>query len=190
MKRVSVVTVRRVPLANDCRTVLMLVRRGFETTLLSGAVGIVSILFVSMLWHGRSSALEQHAQQPSAAAKLTFDTDVALWTVSIKPGRTEDFEKVLTKLRDALLESEKPERKQQAAGWKVMRIGKPLPDGNIVYVHIINPVVPGADYSVMQTLYDEVPEERQALYELYRGAFAQNLSLATGTVVLDMSKAE
>jgi hypothetical protein len=168
----------------------MLVRRGFELTLLYGAVGILSILFVSMLWHDRGSALEQHAQQPPAAAGLAFDGDVALWTVSIKPGRSDEFEKVLTKLRDGLLQSEKPERKQQAAGWKVMRISKPLPDGNIVYVHIINPVVRGADYSVMQTLYDEFPEERQALYELYRGAFAQNLSLATGTVVLDMSKAE
>jgi hypothetical protein len=175
---------------NDCRTVLLLVRRGFETTLLSGAVGIVSILFVSMLWDGRGSAVEQHAQQPAAGVGLTLEGDVALWTVSIKPDRTAHFEKVLTKLRDALSGSEKPERRRQAAGWRVMRIGKPLPDGNIAYVHIINPVVPGADYSVMQTLYDEFPEERQALYELYRGAFAQNLSLATGTVVLDMSKAE
>ena len=32
------------------------------------------------------------------------------------------------------------------------------------------------------------PDEGQALYELYRGAFVQNLSLATGHVVLDMSK--
>jgi hypothetical protein len=40
----------------------------------------------------------------------------------------------------------------------------------------------------MQTLYDAFPDERQALYELYRGAFVQNLSLATGHIVLDMSK--
>ena len=41
----------------------------------------------------------------------------------------------------------------------------------------------------MQLLYEAFPDERQALYDLYRGAFAQNLSLATGPVVVDMSKA-
>jgi hypothetical protein len=34
-------------------------------------------------------------------------------------------------------------------------------------------------------LYEAYPEERQGLYELYRGAFAQNLSLATGTIVAE-----
>lgn len=52
-----------------------------------------------------------------------------------------------------------------------MRLEKPLPDGNVAYVHVINPVVADADYAVMQALYDAFPEERQALYEFYRGAF-------------------
>jgi hypothetical protein len=68
-----------------------------------------------------------------------------------------------------------------------MKIAKPMPDGNIAYVHIVNPVVAGADYTIMQTLYDAYPEERQALYELYRGAFAQNLSLANGTIAVDLA---
>ena len=51
------------------------------------------------------------------------------------------------------------------------------------------PVVPDADYTVMQILYDELPDQRQALYDLYRGAFAKNLSLATGVTVADMSAA-
>jgi hypothetical protein len=71
-----------------------------------------------------------------------------------------------------------------------MRIDKPMPDGNIAYVHIIQPVIAGADYAIMQTLSDAFPDDRQTLYELYRGAFAQNLSLATGHIVLDLSKSE
>ena len=46
----------------------------------------------------------------------------------------------------------------------------------------------GTDYAIMQTLYDAFPEERQTLYDLYRGAFAQNVSLATGNVVLDLGQ--
>jgi hypothetical protein len=129
---------------------------------------------------GQAGAQEA-AQQ--AAPKLTFEGDTALWTVAIKPDKTADFEKIISKLHEGLAKSEKPERKQQATGWKVMKLAKPLPDGNIAYVHIINPVVPGADYTVMQALYELWPEERQALYELYRGAFAANLSLAVGNMV-------
>jgi hypothetical protein len=68
-----------------------------------------------------------------------------------------------------------------------MKVAKPLPDGNIAYVHIVNPVVKGADYTIMQALYDAYPDERTALYELYRGAFAQSLALATGSIPVDLS---
>jgi hypothetical protein len=129
---------------------------------------------------------EQTAQH--SAQKFTLNGELALWTVAIKPDKTADFENVMARLRQALTTSTDPVRQKQAAGWKVMKLDKPLPDGNIAYVHVINPVVPGADYTVMQALYDAYPNERQQLYEMYRGAFAQNLSLAAGNVVLDMSK--
>ncbi|MGH9349283.1 MAG: hypothetical protein ACRD26_18665 [Vicinamibacterales bacterium] len=124
---------------------------------------------------------QEAAQQ--AAPKLTFEGDTALWTVAIKPDKTADFEKIIAKLHEGLNKSESAERRQQAVGWKVMKQAKPLQDGNIAYVHIINPVVPGADYTVMQALYDMFPDERQALYETYRGAFAATLGLAVGNMV-------
>ncbi len=130
----------------------------------------------------------QAAQQASTPQqKLTFDGDTALWTVAIKPDKTADFEQVMKKVHEALSKSSDPQRQQQAAGWKVMRIAKPLADGNVAYVHIVQPVVSGADYTIMQILYDAFPDERQKLYELYRGAFAQNLSLATGAIAVASS---
>jgi hypothetical protein len=65
-----------------------------------------------------------------------------------------------------------------------------MPDGSIAYVHMINPVVHGADYTILQILYDEFPDERQALYDLYRGSFAKNLSLVSGAIVVDLSKSQ
>lgn len=143
--------------------------------LLAGALALVPAF-------SQGHAAAQEAAQP-AAPKLTFEGDTALWTVAIKPDKTADFEKIVAKLHEGLVKSEKPERKQQASGWRVMKLAKPLPDGNVAYVHIINPVVPGADYTVMQALYELWPDERQALYEMYRGAFAANLSLAVGNMV-------
>lgn len=129
------------------------------------------------------------AQEAQAAQKITFEGDTALWTVAIRPEKTADFEKIIAKLHEGLNKSENAERRQQAQGWRVMKLAKPLPDGNIAYVHIINPVVPGADYAVMQALYDMYPEERLALYEMYRAAFAANLSLAVGNMVNTSSQA-
>jgi hypothetical protein len=124
----------------------------------------------------------QDAPAP-APPKLTFQGDTALWSVAILPEKTADFEQVMRHLHDALAHSSQPARQQQANGWKVVRLSTPLPDGNVVYVHVVHPVVPGADYTVMQILYDEMPDRRQELYDLYRGAFAKNLSLAMGTTL-------
>lgn len=143
----------------------------------------VVMLSMSLMLASSSGAWAQTAAPPP----FTLDGRSALWTVSIRPDKTADFERVMNKLQEGLLKSEKPERRQQAAGWKVLKVDKPMPDGNIAYVHVINPVVPKADYAIMDILYDEFPDERQSLYELYRGAFAANLSLATGSVVADMT---
>jgi hypothetical protein len=140
-----------------------------------------------------TGVIAQAPQETAAPAaepqKLTFDGDVALWTVAIKPDKTADFERVMQRLREALMNSDVPERQVQGKGWKVMRMSKPLPDGNIAYVHVISPVVRGADYTIMQTLYDELADERQQLYELYRGAFVRNLGLGLGDVAVDMAAA-
>lgn len=134
---------------------------------------------------GGAATTQDAAGKEDSSHKFTLDGQAALWTVAIRPDKTADFERVLAKLREALLKSDKPERRQQAQGWTVLRLMTPLPDGNVAYVHDVRPVVPGADYSVMQILYDAFPDERQALYKSYRGAFVKNVALATGEVVMD-----
>src|SRR5262245_58487098 len=142
------------------------------------------LVLPSALGHASLRGQQDNASTPG----LTFEGDTALWTMAIKADKTADFEKVMNRLRDALTQSNDPRRKQQAAGWRVMKIGKPLPDGTIAYVHIIHPVDAGADYTIMKMLYDAFPDERQSLYDSYRGAFDKNLSLATGSIAIDMTK--
>ena len=152
---------------------------GFTST----RVAIVAFAALVAVIASNRIQIAAQSSQPATQQKLTFDGEVALWTVAIRPDRATDFERILAKLREGLAKSANPQRRQQLAGWTVMKIEKPLPDGNLAYVHIIDPVVPGADYTVMQTLYDEFPNERQELYDLYRAAFAQHLSLAVGSVI-------
>lgn len=135
-------------------------------------------------------AFSQNGFAQQAPQKLTFDGDAVIWMVTVKPDKTADFEAVLASLKDALMKSDTPEAKQQAAGWKVVKGLKPQPDGTIVYTHVISPVVKGADYSVLQNIYTVVkdPTEQRALYDKYAGAFAATLLQVPFTMVTDFSK--
>src|SRR5687768_17673766 len=74
------------------------------------------------------------AQDPPKSNALTFDGDTAILTVAIKPDKTADFEQIMKDVSAALMKSEKPERKQQAAGWKIVKSATPMKDGNVVYM--------------------------------------------------------
>jgi len=55
--------------------------------------------------------------------------------------------------------------------------------------HVITPV-PGADYNILQVLYATFkdPAEQKELYDMYRGAFAANLGISSGSIAADLSK--
>ena len=127
--------------------------------------------------------------QAAAPQKFTMDGELALWSVAINGDKTADYEKILARVKEVLGKSSAPEAKQQLAGWKVMKMAKPMPDGKVIYTHVINPVA-GADYNILQVLYTTItdPTEQKTLYDMYRGAFGSNLSRASGSVVLDMAK--
>src|SRR4029079_4341705 len=82
-----------------------------------------------------------------------------------------DFEVVLNKLKEALTKSEKPERKQQAAGWKIFKSSQ-LAQGNAVYIMRIDPVVKGQEYDITRLIAEVFPVEVQELFAKYKEAFA------------------
>jgi len=131
----------------------------------------------------------QNAFAQAAPVKFTMDGELSLWSVAINADKTADYEKILARVKEVLGQSSSADAKQQLAGWKVMKMAKPMPDGKIIYTHVITPV-PGADYNILQILYATIkdPTEQKAIYDQYRGAFSGNLSLASGGIVLDMSK--
>ena len=81
------------------------------------------------------------AAQPPAAQPnpFVFNSDAAMLTFFIKPDKAADFEKVMAKLHEALANSDKPERKQQAAGWKLYKAADPGPNGTVIYVNFLSP---------------------------------------------------
>ena len=106
----------------------------------------------------------------------------------IKPDKTADFEEVMGKLKEALRKSEKPERKQQAASWKIFKSPEPA-GANALYVFVIDPSVKGADYSVANILAEAFPAaEVNDLYQKYADAYAQGQNIVNLSLVEDLGK--
>jgi len=126
-----------------------------------------------------------HAQTPNARV---FSGGAGLILYTIKPGSTADFETVLNKAKEALTKSEKPERKQQAASWRVYKSDAAAANGNVTYVMIIDPAVKEADYNIVNILNEAFPAEIQALFKAYTEAFASGLIPINLVSVVDYGK--
>ena len=155
---------------------------------LSGLLLAGAIVMLPAFSQGHGAAFARQAA--AAPQKTTFTGDMVLWAFSVNPDKVADYDQVIAKLKEALMKSERPEAKQQLAGWKVVKNAMPNPDGSIVYVHTITPVVRDADYSITNLVYEvfKDPAEQKAFYDMYRGAVKQALFVIQGPVVSDFSK--
>jgi hypothetical protein len=112
---------------------------------------VVGALFAGIV-QGSQAAPAAQAEAPKASP-FAFPGDAAVFLITVKPDKTADFEMVMGKVKEALAKSEKPERKQQAAGWKVFRANEAPPNG-VIYMLITDPVAKGTDYSLQAILIE------------------------------------
>ena len=111
------------------------------------------------------------AAAPAAApAQRQFNQDGGIILHYILADKAADFEMAMQKVKEALLKSPKPERKQQAASWKVFKAG-PGPTGTVLYAFIIDPSLKNADYSIGAILVEGLGEEGRAIYQKYADAY-------------------
>jgi hypothetical protein len=114
-----------------------------------------------------------HAQTPAPAAPANqrlFNGDGGITLIYVKPDKTADFETSMGRVKEALMKSEKPERKQQGAGLKLFK-AVASPQGQI-YVLLADPSVKDVDYSVASILTDGLPTEARAIYDVYAASLA------------------
>jgi hypothetical protein len=146
------------------------------------AVGVLSATSVF------AQAAAPAAQAAAAPAPRVFASGAGMVLNFIKPDKTADFEDVIAKLKEALQKSAKPERKAQAATWKVYKSPDPAAGGNVLYVFLIDPSVKDADYTVSTILAEAFPQEVQALYTKYAAAYASGQNFVNLSVVADLGK--
>jgi hypothetical protein len=146
-------------------------------------------LFVGMLSASAAFAQAAPAAQAQAPTKRVFASDAGMVLNFIKADKTADFEAVMTKLKEALEKSDKPERKQQAASWKVFKSPDPAAGGNVLYVFLIVPAVKDADYTVSNILAEVYkPEELNVIYKQYAESYAQGQNIINLNLTTDFSK--
>jgi hypothetical protein len=115
-----------------------------------------------------------------------FSGEVGVVLHWINPDRTADFEMVIARLQQALASSGDPARRAQANGWKVFKcLDKTAVGDAVAYVFLIDRVVPGADYDVINVLAEAFPQEYANLARKYIDAYA-----ATGQNWLNLSLIE
>jgi len=116
-------------------------------------------------------AAGQTPATPPAATARTFTAPTGLLFNTVRPERVADFERVIGYLQSALEKSADPKDRAQAQGWRIFKAAEPGPGNTVLYVFVLDPTVPGADYGLGRILaeaYD--PTQLQEIWRLYTGA--------------------
>jgi hypothetical protein len=143
-------------------------------------LGIVVAAFsVGTVAAQAAPAAQAEAGKPSP---FMFAGDGALVLNYIKADKTADFEMVVGRIKEALAKSEKPERKSQAAGWKIFKAAEPGPGGSVLYVWVVDPVTKGTEYSVSQILTEGFPAEAAMLYKTLADSYSGQAIINLTTV--------
>ena len=131
---------------------------------------VVGLLSTTPVYAQQTAAPAPQAQ--AAKNPYVFATDGALLLNFIKPDKAADFDMIIGKLKEALGKSDKPERKAQAASWKIFKATEPGAGGAVIYVSVIHPAVKDADYTVSTILTEGFPAaEANELLKKYSEAF-------------------
>ena len=115
----------------------------------------------------------EEAEQPAG----TFEAPAGLILSYVKGEGSGDFERVMATLGEALAGSEDEERRELLSGWRLYRAREPGPEGEVLYVWLIDPAVAGADYAIPQLLGEALPHESQELFDAFSAAFGSGQAL-------------
>jgi hypothetical protein len=154
------------------------------------ACGTLAGMMSLLLAPAQAAAQQPAAQAQQAAVTTEFGPDGGFTLFFVKADKVAEFEGFMAKFKEALQKSEKPERKQQATGWKLFKSADPPAAGapGALYIFMIDPAVKGADYTIGNILFEAFPKEAAEIYKQFSGALAQGLSQVKLAIVLDFGK--
>ncbi|MGE4066558.1 MAG: hypothetical protein AB7H88_07245 [Vicinamibacterales bacterium] len=134
-----------------------------------------------------AAADPDQAPPTSDPAEVTFPGEAGMLLVPVKPDKTADYEAAIAALHEALHGSADPARRALAEGWVVFKAEEPDGKGNVLYVHVLRPVVAGADYRPSRLLDEALAAAPGELLGKYREAFAGPPTKLSLSVLADLA---
>jgi hypothetical protein len=119
------------------------------------------------------------APAPSATAARTFTAPVGILFNTVRADKAADFERLVASVRKTLESSTDPKLQAMAKGWQFHKAAEPGPGNSVLYVFIIDPVVPGEDYGLGRVLSSGSTDTvaLQEIWKLYTGSVTGGGSL-------------
>ena len=133
------------------------------------AAAAVAVMGMDTRAAGPQPPLRGAQTAPTSSKDYVFSTGAGMLFFYVKPDKSVEFEAVVTRLSEALDKTTDPVRKQQAAGWRILKSAE-LQTDSPVYVFVFDPAVVGADYDPVKVLSDGAPADLQALYAQLKDA--------------------
>jgi hypothetical protein len=119
------------------------------------------------------------APAPSVTAARTFAAPVGILFNTVRADKAVDFERLVSSVRKTLESSTDPKLQAMAKGWHFHKAAEPGPGNSVLYVFIIDPVVPGEDYGLGRVLSSGSTDTAslQEIWKLYTGSVTGGGSL-------------
>ena len=149
------------------------------------AGGLLAFWAVAVVGSRSAPALQAGQAKPEAPDALVFTSDRMLVSVRVAEAYATDFEVTMGKVKEVLARSDKPERKQQAAHWKLLKVGAPQ-DGIVTYFYLLERVVKGATYDPFKILAEGLPPDQVGALFQKVGPGLKGVSAAPLDLVVNM----
>lgn len=125
--------------------------------------------------------------QAAAPSAFMYPGGGAVIINLIKPDKTSDWEGVMQKIKEGMQQSDKPERKAQAASWKIYKGAAPI-NNSTVYFWVIEGAAKDSDYSVSKLMQELFPKEAVDLYKTYSDCYVSPHQIFQMSLVNDFAK--
>lgn len=106
---------------------------------------------------------------PATAPARSFTAEAGLLFFQVVPAREPDFLRFIAYVRDALAKTTNTTFRQQASGLTIHRALEAGPNGDALYVFVMNPAVPCVDYAlgpILNEVYSD-PAQLGEIFKLY-----------------------
>ena len=155
-------------------------RRPFVSVMFAVALALPAASFAQATATQQPPAQQPPAQEPAAppAPKVAFKANAGILLVQVKGDQTTVFEEMIAKLKSGLAATADAALKEQAAGFKVYKASEPAAGGNVLYVVVVDPALPNAEYSFLEVINKTLSPEQQRdpatqeMYKRFAAAFA------------------